>query len=98
MRIVMMIVLLLITVPHTFPMVARGGGAVRGPNNPLNNRGGTQKVSKKVDLVLAKEEKKNGREEAREKERLDIQLEREEKKRSLEAQNDARKAISRARE
>ena len=79
-------------------MVARGGGAARGPNNPLNNRAGAQKLTKKMDLILAKEIKENEREAAKEQERMDIQFEREAKKRSLEEQQEARKAIARARE
>ena len=79
-------------------MISRGGGAARGPNNPLNNRSGTQKVTKKADIILAKEKIINEREAAKEKERMDIQSIREEKKKLLEEQNEARKAIARVRE
>ena len=107
MRILLVIVLYVLTFSQTWArtttsmlwlMVGRGGGAARGPNNPLNNRSGAQKLTKKADLVLAKEKAILERESAKEKERIEIQLEREEKKRLLSEQNEARKAIAPSKE
>ena len=90
MRILLVIVLCVFILSQTWArktisvillMVGRGGGAARGPNNPLNNRCGAQRLTKKADLVLAKEKAIQEREAAKEKERIEIQLEREEKKR-----------------
>ena len=66
-----------------------GGGPARGPNNPLNSRGGSQKSMKKVDIEAAKQALLLKKEEEKERERLEIEARREEDKRIIQARKQA---------
>ena len=75
---------------YTLSMSSRGGGGpARGPNNPLNSRGGSQKSMKKAQILAEKQALLEKKEAEKEQERLEIEARREEDKRILQARKEA---------
>ena len=81
----------------TLTMSSRGGGGpARGPNNPLNSRGGSQKSMKKAQILAEKQALLLKNEKEKELERFEIEARREEDKRIIQARKDADREVKEA--
>lgn len=76
-------------------MSSRGGGAARGPNNPLNSRGGSKKTVNKIDLQAEKRSQLIAKQAEKDRERQEEEERRDEVKRVVQARKEAADVVRR---